>query len=139
MKQVNVCINGRDYLLNCGEDEQERLHKVTDYLSTQIARLDRTTKRSGDTNLMLTAALMASDEVLSLREQIMALRRDVDQAHLSAQAKNKYMEKNETDLAATLGQLAQRIHLLAETMSQDEGDEDKDPLFTARDAAGPAA
>ena len=139
MKQINICVNGRDYLLNCAEGEEARLGKVTDYLSSQIARLDRGTKRSGDTNLMLTAALLVSDEVLTLRDEIMALRHDIKQVRLSERVKSKYWEENDAELASTLAQLAQRINRLAETMSQDEVDKSPDNLFTVRDAAEPAA
>ena len=145
MAQVNVCINGRDYLLNCGAGEQDRLRRVTDYLSSQITRLDRGTKRSGDTNLMLTAALMASDEVLTLREQIKSLRNDIEQARLSEQATHKYVERNEAELASSLGRLATRVNHLVEAMSDEGSSEESEsesegdgaePIFTARDAAG---
>ncbi len=140
MKQVNVCINGRDYLLNCGEDEQERLHKVTAYLSSQVAHLDRSTKRSGDTNLMLTAALMVSDEVLTLREQIKALRHDIEKARLSEQATHRYVETHEAELASALERLAARVNRLIEAMADGgSSDEDSGSIWTARDAAGPAA
>jgi len=115
--QVNICINGRDYLLNCGEGQEALLSRLTDYLNNKIAGLDRVTKQSGDTNLMLTAALLASHEALSLRDEIENLRKEIQTAQIAEQSAQQKAREHEKQDSEVFVKLAQRIEELVASMS----------------------
>ena len=124
MKQVNVSINGRSYGLNCGEGEEQKLYEVVEHLNKKISQLDKITKQSGDTNLMLAAALLASSEALDLERKQAAQAQELTETKQLLAQKESLVAKNEAEAQAALMKMTQRIEnlttLIAEQLSAEQ-------------------
>jgi len=67
MGRVAVNVNGRSYRFDCGDGEEARLHELAAYVRNRIDALVREYGNVGDERLMLTAALLITDELLDAR------------------------------------------------------------------------
>ena len=67
MGQVTVSLNGRSYLLRCGDGEEGRLSELADYVGQRIDDLAMEFGQYGDERLLLMVTLMLADEAFDLR------------------------------------------------------------------------
>lgn len=67
MGQVTINVNGRSYRFECGDGEEARLQELAAYVKARINTLAREYGNVGDERLMLTAALLISDELMDAR------------------------------------------------------------------------
>ena len=72
MGQVSVNVNGRSYRFECGEGEEARLQELAAYIKNHIDALAREYGNVGDERLLLTAALLITDELLDARAAVAA-------------------------------------------------------------------
>ncbi len=72
MGQVPVNVNGRSYRFECGDGEEARLHELAAYIKNHIDALTREYGNVGDERLLLTAALLITDELLDARAAVAA-------------------------------------------------------------------
>ena len=70
MGQVAINVNGRLYRFDCGEGEEQRLRELAAYVKGRIESLVKEYGKVGDERLMLTAALLITDELMDARAQI---------------------------------------------------------------------
>jgi len=68
MRQVTVTVNGRTYRLSCGDDEEERLQRLADYVAGKVDELAGEFGQVGEERLLLMAALLIGDELFDARE-----------------------------------------------------------------------
>lgn len=73
MGQARISLNGRSYLLRCGDGEEPRLQELAAYLSRRIDQLSIEFGHVGDERLLLMAALLISDDLLEARAKLAAL------------------------------------------------------------------
>jgi cell division protein ZapA len=133
MNQINVSINGRSYLLNCGEGEEQRLTDAVNYLNEKITQLDKMTKQSGDTNLMLAVALVASSEVLDLRAQAATTEGELESSRRAEQDMTALAARNEAAAQEALTKMASRIENLT-AMIEEQISDIEEPNLQARTA-----
>lgn len=138
MNQVNVSINGRNYLLNCGAGEEERLMAVASYLNEKVGDLDKITKQSGDTNLMLAAALLASSDVLELRARIASTEKELETSRRAEQDMTQLATKNDASAQEALTQMAQRMESLTAMIEAQVADMENPSAAAPEPAAAPA-
>jgi cell division protein ZapA len=69
MAQVSLQINGFGYILGCADGEEEHLRALAADLDRRIEEIKTSTGPSGESRLLLMAALVLSDELHELREQ----------------------------------------------------------------------
>jgi cell division protein ZapA len=67
MGQVAINVNGRLYRFDCGDGEEKRLQELAAYVKGRIESLVKEYGKVGDERLMLTAALLITDELLDAR------------------------------------------------------------------------
>ncbi len=67
MGQVAVNMNGRLYRFDCGDGEEARLEELAAYVKARIDALAQEYGNVGDDRLMLTAALLITDELMDAR------------------------------------------------------------------------
>jgi cell division protein ZapA len=67
MGQVAVNMNGRLYRFDCGDGEEARLEELAAYVKARIDALEQEYGNVGDDRLMLTAALLITDELMDAR------------------------------------------------------------------------
>lgn len=73
MGQVAINVNGRLYRFDCGDGEEKRLQELAAYVKGRIESLVKEYGKVGDERLMLTAALLITDELLDTRAQLAEL------------------------------------------------------------------
>lgn len=81
MGQVAVNVNGRLYRFDCGDGEEARLEELAGYVKSRIEALVSEYGNVGDDRLLVTAALLITDELLDARAAIAEL----EQAALKSQ------------------------------------------------------
>jgi cell division protein ZapA len=70
MAQVSVRVNGRDYLIACEDGDEERLTELADYVNARVGELVASVGQVGEARLLLMAALMVSDELADVYQQL---------------------------------------------------------------------
>ena len=63
MANVTVAINQKTYVLGCEDGGEAHLRALARRVDTKVRQIDPTGGPSGDTRLMLMAALMVSDDL----------------------------------------------------------------------------
>ena len=63
MSEINLKINGRDYLVACEDGEEEHLAFLAQYINQQVESLVESVGQVGEARLLLMAALVVADEL----------------------------------------------------------------------------
>ena len=63
MPVVQLVINGHAYPIACDEGEEPRLRELGEYIDRRVVELSTQIGSTGDTRLMLMAALLIADEL----------------------------------------------------------------------------
>ena len=63
MPTVEISVNGRQHVVQCGEGEESRVRQLASYIDRRIADLGRGQAQAGDARLLLMASLMVADEL----------------------------------------------------------------------------
>ena len=74
MSQVNLKINGRDYLVSCEDGEEKHLAFLAQYINQQVESLVENVGQVGEARLLLMAALMISDELIETNDELDSLK-----------------------------------------------------------------
>jgi len=107
MGQVAVNMNGRLYRFDCGDGEEARPEELAAYVKARIDALAQEYGNVGGDRLMLTAALLITDELMDARAVLAEMskasergaRQDSGQAngHANSQARVPPAERREPD------------------------------------------
>lgn len=74
MSQVNLKINGRDYLVSCEDGEEKHLDILAQYINQQVESLVESVGQVGEARLLLMAALVVADELAGTNETLDTLK-----------------------------------------------------------------
>jgi cell division protein ZapA len=107
MSQVSVTVNGKAYVLACGEGEEQHLVRLARAVDQRIAEIVASAGQVGEARLLLMAALMATDELWDTTKQIEALRALGDPATY---------ENVDPAVGVEIEALAERIEAIAERL-----------------------
>jgi cell division protein ZapA len=107
MSQVSVTVNGKAYVLACGEGEEQHLVRLARAVDQRIAEIVASAGQVGEARLLLMAALMATDELWDTTKQIEALRALADPATY---------ENADPAVGVEIEALAERIEAIAERL-----------------------
>jgi cell division protein ZapA len=103
MPTVEILVNGRRHVVQCGQGEESRVRQLASYVDRRIADLARGQTQVGDARLLLMASLVVADELSDAFDEIKRLR-----AGLEGQGGDGTREA-----AGLLEQAAQRIDAIA--------------------------
>jgi cell division protein ZapA len=103
MPTVEILVNGRRHVVQCGQGEESRVRQLASYVDRRIADLARGQTQVGDARLLLMASLVVADELSDAFDEIKRLR-----AGLEAPGGDGVREA-----AGLLEQAAQRIDAIA--------------------------
>jgi cell division protein ZapA len=117
MSQVSVTINGRVYRMACDDGQEEHLSRLARDLDARIARLRESFGEIGDTRLTVMAGLMVADELVEAKRQIKAREQDVAEMKESHLAIDDRIEASELAVAEAIGEAAERIEQLAQSLN----------------------
>jgi len=81
MGQVAINLNGRLYRFDCGDGEEPRLEELAAFVKGRLDALSQEYGNVGDDRLMLTAALLITDELLDARAALEELAAESLAAH----------------------------------------------------------
>ena len=74
MAQVNLKINGRDYLIACEDGEEKQLTFLAEYIDHQVETLVKSVGQVGEARLLLMASLMLADELAETSQELDTLK-----------------------------------------------------------------
>lgn len=77
MAQVEVTVNGREYLVACEDGEEEHLLELAEYLHRSVTELAQSIGQVGEARLMLMAGLLIADELFDSRNSIEMLESEI--------------------------------------------------------------
>jgi len=100
---VEITVNGRRHVVQCGEGEEARVRQLASYVDRRVTDLARGQSQIGDARLLLMASLMVADELSDAFDEIKRLKGGVDP---TAGAEPE-------DAAALLDQVAREIEAIA--------------------------
>jgi cell division protein ZapA len=83
MAQVEVTVNGRQYIVACEDGKEEHLLELADYLDRSVAELVQSIGQVGEARLMLMAGLLIADELFDSRNSIIKLESELAGAELA--------------------------------------------------------
>ena len=83
MAQVEVTVNGRQYLVACEDGKEEHLLELADYLNRSVTELVQSIGQVGEARLMLMAGLLIADELFDSRNSIIKLESELASAELA--------------------------------------------------------
>jgi cell division protein ZapA len=103
MAQVNLQINGRDYLIACEDGEEKHLTFLAKYINGQVEGLVESVGQVGEARLLLMASLMVADELAETSQELDTLKESGGVVDSSAQDSDP----------VEMDQLSQRIEDIA--------------------------
>jgi cell division protein ZapA len=74
MATVEVSVNGRRHMVQCGEGEETRVRQLASYVDRRVSDLARGQTQVGDARLLLMASLLVADELSDALEEIKRLK-----------------------------------------------------------------
>jgi cell division protein ZapA len=78
MATVEVSVNGRRHVVQCGEGEEARVRQLASYVDRRVSDLARGQTQVGDARLLLMASLMVADELSDAFDEIKRLKGALD-------------------------------------------------------------
>lgn len=74
MGQITVGVNGRDYVIACGDGEEEHVADLATYVDHHVRQLAAKLGSIGESKLLLMAALTIADELGEVSATLTELR-----------------------------------------------------------------
>lgn len=78
MPTVDIIVNGRRHMVQCGEGEETRLKQLASYLDRKVTDLARGQSQIGDSRLLLMAGLTVADELSDAFDEIKQLKASLE-------------------------------------------------------------
>ncbi len=74
MPMIEVSVNGRRHLVQCGDGEEARVRQLASYVDRRVSDLARGQTQVGDARLLLMASLLVADELSDAFDEIKRLK-----------------------------------------------------------------
>jgi cell division protein ZapA len=114
MAQITVRINGYAYTLGCEDGQEAHLQAMAEQVEGRINSIKALGSQSGETKLLVLAALLMADELHDRGLELAEARRGGGQKHERNGAPAE--PKADPALARTLARLAKRAEDIAATL-----------------------
>ena len=85
MAQLTVRVNGRDYLIACGDGEEPHLLELAEHVNRRVEDLVDSVGQVGEARLLLVATLLLADELAAADADMDAAARRVEQSLVAAE------------------------------------------------------
>jgi cell division protein ZapA len=105
MAQVTIRINGYAYTVGCADGQESHLEAMAGEVDQRIDKIKAAMGQSGESRLLVLAALMMADELHDLKAEFGAMQKQIARAESAAGGDPK--------LGRRLGKLAQRAEEIA--------------------------
>ena len=78
MANVNIKFNGKDYLLSCGDGQEENLKELANHLSKKFNELKSNLGNIGENKLLLISSIKVIDEYYDLVKKIESKKKELN-------------------------------------------------------------
>ncbi len=111
MTALRLLIGGREYDLACDDGQETHLKNIARTLDQRVRGLSEALGKPTESQLMILAALMLTDELQDTKKEVEQLRHDIQNSSQSFE-RNKQIEL-ENAIALTINNIADRIETIA--------------------------
>jgi cell division protein ZapA len=115
MAQVTVKVNGYTYTVGCEDGQESHLQAMAAQVEDRVDSIKALGGNSGESRLLLMAALLMADEIHDLRVE---LGQQPDNPGRPAHPDAKPGEKADPDMARRIGRLAARAEEIAASLER---------------------
>src|SRR5277367_4928684 len=116
MAQVTVKINGYAYAVGCEDGQEPHLQAMAEQVDSRVDSIKALGGNSGESRLLVLAALLMADEIHDLRIELDTLRAMA--ARVAKREGKDPAVKPEGDLTRKLGRLALRAEQIADGLER---------------------
>jgi cell division protein ZapA len=103
MPMIEVSVNGRRHLVQCGDGEETRVRQLAAYIDRRVSDLARGQTQVGDARLLLMASLLVADELSDAFDEIKRLKAALESR----------VSEAEQQATAVIDQVAQQLDAIA--------------------------
>ena len=94
MTEVDLIIGGRNFVIACEEDEQEKVQEAAELLNAEAEEIQSQLGRLPESKMLLLSALMIADRVIDDEVEIKTLKSNIDNLESSLRAFKKGEDEN---------------------------------------------
>ena len=76
MANVNIKFNNKDYLLSCGDGQEENLVELANHLNSKYTKLNQNLGNIGENKLLLITAIKMVDDYFDLFKKVKSAKND---------------------------------------------------------------
>lgn len=113
MAEISLNINGQSYDMECDDGQEGRVLALGDHVDAKLREIQEAGAASSDSHLLVLTALMLSDEIFDLKDQL----RKGDVAP-SSSSSSPPSNQNDAVVAQTIKSISQRIDSLAKRIEK---------------------
>jgi cell division protein ZapA len=106
MAQLTVKINGYAYTIGCADGQEQHLQAMAEQVESRVSKIKALGSQSGESRLLVQAALLMADELHDMVLEMAALRR------------NRHATSDDAALNERLSSLANRAEEIAATLER---------------------
>ena len=106
MAQLTVKINGYAYTVACADGQEQHLQAMAEQVESRVDKIKALGSQSGESRLLVQAALLMADELHDLTLEMAALRR------------SRHSTSGDSALSERLSSLANRAEEIAATLER---------------------
>ena len=110
MAQVEVTVNGRNYVVACEDGEEDHLLELAAYINGYVGELAESLGQVGEARLILMAGLLMADELFDAVGRVEGLQKEVDSLHA---AKDQALSEADSARGRDASSLSARIEDIA--------------------------
>jgi cell division protein ZapA len=122
MGQISVTLNGRAYLLECGDGEEQHLLSLSKVMGEHIESLKTRFGQIGDDRLMLMAGLMVADELAETKARLAEVSASLENARKDKASSDEQVQSVRDEMAGRINAAAERIEALNALLAGQAGD-----------------
>ncbi len=109
MPEVTLKINNRGYSLACDAGQEQRLVDLAHHVDSRLKDIASAGAATNEAHLLVLTSLVLSDEIHELRDELAAMRRDMNGASATT-AHDEEIAEAIDHLAGKIEHIAARIH-----------------------------
>lgn len=118
MAQVTIKINGYAYTVGCEDGQEPHLQSMAAQIDRRIASIKALGGQSGESRLLVLAALLMADELHDLGVEMEALRDGAPPSRRDGASPSSPAPRPDPALGRQLNHLAQRAEEIAATLER---------------------
>ena len=102
MTEVDLIIGGRNFVIACEEDEQEKVREAAELINAEAEEIQSQLGKLPESKMLLLSALMIADKAIDVEVEIKALKRNIENLESSLKAIKKGEDQNTVEKIKSL-------------------------------------